>query len=129
SRPSYLQDPYPALRRLRADEPVHYWREYDGWVLTRHEDCSRVLRDAEAFSSDPGKARGGLGQYVAKGRDLSPLAGAPLIGSVDAPVHTRLRAIVNRAFTPRVIEGERDFIRETIAALLGAARDPLDVVR
>lgn len=44
-------------------------------------------------------------------------------------MHTRLRAIVNRAFTPRVIEGERDFIRETAAALLDAGDDPLDLVR
>ncbi|MCK9485389.1 MAG: cytochrome P450 [Dehalococcoidia bacterium] len=128
-RPSYVQDPYPALKRLREEEPVFQWREQDGWVITRHEDCSRVLRDSDAFSSDPSKARGGLGQYVARGRAQSPLAGAPLIGSVDGPVHTRLRAIVNRAFTPRVIEGEREFIKETAAALLDAGGDPLDVAR
>ncbi len=128
-RPSYVDDPYPPLRRLREEEPVFYWREQDGWVLTRHEDCSRVLRDSDAFSSDPGKARGGLGQYVARGRDQSPLAGAPLIGSVDAPVHTRLRALVNRAFTPRVVEGEREFIRQEVGALLDAGGDPLDVAR
>ncbi len=128
-RPSYLQDPYSSLRRLREEEPVFYWREQDGWVLTRHEDCSRVLRDSDAFSSDPSKARGGLGQFVARGRALSPLQGAPLIGAVDAPVHTRLRAIVNRAFTPRVIEGERDVIRQTVATLLERGGDPLDAVQ
>jgi hypothetical protein len=125
-RPSYTEDPYPALARLRAEDPVFYWRDYDGWVLTRHADCSAVLRDHEAFSSDPGKARGGVGRYVARARDASPLAGAPLIGAVDAPVHTRLRAIVSRAFTPRVVEDERAFIRETATALLAQGQDPLD---
>jgi cytochrome P450 len=117
-RPSYGEDPYPALARLRAEDPVFYWREYDGWVITRHADCSAVLRDHETFSSDPGKATGGVGRHVARARDASPLAGAPLIGAVDAPVHTRLRAIVSRAFTPRVVEGERGFIRATASELL-----------
>lgn len=128
-RPSYGEDPYPALARLRAEDPVFYWRDYDGWVITRHADCSTVLRDHETFSSDPGKATGGVGRHVARARDASPLAGAPLIGAVDAPVHTRLRAIVSRAFTPRVVEGERTFIRETVSELLRDGREPLDFAR
>lgn len=126
-RPTYVKDPYPALHRLRQEEPVFWWRDFEGWVLTRHEDCSRLLRDSDSFSSDPGKASGGLGQHVATARDLSPLAGAPLIGAVDAPVHTRLRAIVNRAFTPRVIEAERDLIRDAARELITQGGDPLDV--
>lgn len=128
-RPSYGEDPYPALARLRAEDPVFFWREYDGWVVTRHADCSRVLRDHATYSSDPGNATGGVGRHVARARDASPLAGAPLIGAVDAPVHTRLRAIVSRAFTPRVVEGERDFIRQTVSDLLHAGQEPLDFAR
>jgi len=128
-RPSYIDDPYPSLTRLREEAPIFRWAEQDGWVLTRHADCNRVLRDDELFSSDPGKARGGIGHYVERGRAASPLAGAPLIGAVDPPVHTRLRGIVNRAFTPRVVEAERGFIREMAASVLGNAGETFDFAR
>lgn len=125
-RPSYLADPYASLARLREEEPVFFSRDVDAWVLTRHADCSAVLRDHERFSTDPARARGALGEHVRASRAASPMEGAPLIGSTDAPVHTRLRAIVNRAFTPRVVEGEREFARETAEALLSRRNGPFE---
>ncbi len=50
-RRSYLSDPYPALARLRAEEPVFRSPEFDAWIVTAYEDCARVLRDNETFSS------------------------------------------------------------------------------
>lgn len=129
-RPSYIEDPYPSLARLRREDPVHWSPELDGWVLTRHEDCVRVLRDQETFSNDGAVARGGVGRHVAESRARSPLGGTPLLGSSDPPVHTRLRGIVNRAFTPRVVEAERPVVREVVTRLLDETKagEPFDLM-
>lgn len=43
--PERRRDPYPSLRRQRERAPVHYSRPLRMWVLTRHADVQRVLRD------------------------------------------------------------------------------------
>jgi cytochrome P450 len=69
------------------------------WVLTRHDDVERVLRD-RTMSLDPHKANEGT--YM---RLFLPARGqaANMLFS-DPPAHTRLRALVNKAFTPRAVE-------------------------
>jgi cytochrome P450 len=47
----YLADPYPALARLRADEPVFFAPELDMWVLTRAADIEAVFTDPQAYSA------------------------------------------------------------------------------
>jgi cytochrome P450 len=116
-RPAYIEDPYPSLQRLRAEEPVHWSRELGAWVLTRYEDCLRVLQDDDAFSSDPMNARGEFGQEVARKRAETPLGLAPIMGNTDPPDHSRLRTIVNRGFTPRVMEAMRPGIERVCGEL------------
>jgi cytochrome P450 len=104
AHPAVLPDPYPVLAGLREASP---FAEFGGAVVVvgRHEDCSRVLRDPR-FSSDRSSSV------------MSPAAGAPdryspdrsaedqsarSFLSLDPPDHTRLRGMVSRAFTPRVI--------------------------
>ena len=129
-RPAYIEDPYPALHRLRAEEPVHWSRELDAWVLTRYEDCLRVLQDDDAFSSDPVKARGEFGREVARKRAGTPLGLAPIMGNTDPPDHSRLRNIVNRGFTPRVMEAMRPGIEGVCDELLGEWEpgEPFEVI-
>ena len=55
-RPSYLKNPYPALARLRKEDPVHWDSKFEAWVLTRYEDCDTVLRQPSIFSSDAAAA-------------------------------------------------------------------------
>lgn len=43
--PAFRTDPYPVLARLRERDPVHYDAMIKRWVLTRHDDIERVLRD------------------------------------------------------------------------------------
>ena len=57
-RPSYLRDPYPSLARLREDDPVHYSKQMQAWVVTRYADCVEVLRDQQHYSSNPRSAGG-----------------------------------------------------------------------
>ncbi len=84
------KNPYPIYDRLRRKDPAHRMRLGGAWVLSRYEDCNVVLRDHKRFRSyDPDY--GGASHRVQVMLDLDP------------PDHTRLRALVSLAFTPRTI--------------------------
>jgi cytochrome P450 len=126
--PEFQADPYPVYRWLRAEDPVHYVElpglELMGlWLLTRHADVTAVLRD-ERFS-----ARKQLMSVVESSVAVRPLTSSMLV--VDPPDHTRMRMLVTKAFTPRVIEGLRPRIQELVDAALDrvAADGEMDVIR
>jgi cytochrome P450 len=129
-RQSYADDPYPALHRLRREEPVHWSAELGAWVLTRYEDCLAVLTDDESFSSDPANAGGEFGAALAQRRLTVPLGQSPVMGNSDPPVHSALRAIVNRGFTPRIVQGMRASIETACAELLEgvSGAEPFEVI-
>ncbi len=115
--PEFNANPYPFYRRLREADPVHQ-SPLGFWVLTRYDDCVLVLRD-------PRFGRAGFeavlesvyGNSVEQGR----LPTSMLFR--DPPDHTRLRGLVSRAFTPRVVEGLRPRIQQIVDALLDRVRD------
>jgi hypothetical protein len=117
-------DPYPVYDRLREEDPVH--RMPGGrWLLTRHDDCTAVLRNP-AMSSERD-----LGDTGEDGEpSLLQAYLAKLMLFMDAPDHTRLRGLVTRAFTPRVVEGLRPRITELVDQLLDDAAEAgeLDVI-
>ena len=119
--PSYQANPYPAYAALRAEDPVHFSAAIQAWVLTTHEDCERVLRDEETFSSSSDTASGQLATVLQEQRREFPLGEVPTVLNSDPPVHTRLRTLLNRAFTPRAIEGLRPHIEDIADSLLADA--------
>lgn len=129
-RPAYTEDPYPILERLRAQEPVHWSADLGAWVVTSYADCHKALSDDDHFSSNPIHATNDLGKSVAEMRAKAPLGAASIMGNSDPPEHTRLRAIVNRAFTPRVIATMRPRIEQAVDELMDSWPEgkPVDVV-
>ncbi len=129
-RPAYVQDPYPILARLRSEEPVHWSADLAAWVLTSYGECHRALSDDEHFSSNPIHARNELGRSVAATRANAPIGAAAIMGNSDPPEHTRLRAIVNRGFTPKVIASVRPRIEQTLDELMESwpEHGPIDLV-
>jgi cytochrome P450 len=112
--PSVLPDPYPVLAGLREASP---FAELDGAlvVVGRHDDCSRVLRDPRA-SSDRSSS-------LLTPPDPGTSQSTRSFLSLDPPDHTRLRGLVSRAFTPRVIARLEPRIRSLTDELLTAAAD------
>jgi cytochrome P450 len=112
--PEFLADPYPTYHRLRAEDPVHH-SPLGFWVLTRYEDVAAVLRDAR-FIKEPLAAlvAARFGAEVPRGVGLSML-------DRDPPDHTRLRSLVSKAFTPRVVEGLRPRIQAIVDELIARA--------
>jgi cytochrome P450 len=107
----FVADPYPTYRRLRAEDPVHH-SPLGFWVLTRYEDVVAVLRD-------PRCAKEAIAAFVAArfGVAVPPGIGLSMLDR-DPPDHTRLRGLVSKAFTPRVVEGLRPRIQQIVDGLL-----------
>jgi hypothetical protein len=119
-RPEFVADPYPFYRRLREQDPVHE-SPFGFWVLTRYDDVMTALRD-QRFG------RGGF-EHLLRDRIAGPADELSMLFR-DPPDHTRLRGLVNKAFTPRVVEGLRPRIQQLIDELLDRAQDAraLDVI-
>src|SRR5262249_45338563 len=112
--PAFVADPYPTYHRLRAEDPVHQ-SPLGFWVLTRYEDVSAVVREPR-FIKEPGAALDAarFGAEVPRGIGLAML-------DRDPPDHTRLRSLVSKAFTPRVVEGLRPRIQQIVDGLIARA--------
>jgi cytochrome P450 len=109
--PQFVADPYPTYHRLRAEDPVHH-SPLDFWVLTRYEDVVAALRDPRfGKSAIPAAVAARFGVPLPRGLGLSML-------DRDPPDHTRLRSLVSKAFTPRVVEALRPHIQQIVDGLL-----------
>jgi cytochrome P450 len=108
--PAVLTNPYPYYRLMREQDPVHWNGSIRVWFLTRHADVMELLRD-DRFSADRTKGE----RYVAPPPEREPEARSMLV--LDPPDHTRLRDLVSKAFTARMIERLRPRV-ESIAAEL-----------
>ena len=108
----FIADPYPSYRRLRELDPFHYSILTRLVVVSRFADVDRILRDHRNFSNNLTSARHARG-IVATRRKLKPSMLA-----LDPPDHTRLRRLVNRAFTARSVAKLEDFIRATAHRLI-----------
>jgi cytochrome P450 len=117
----FFNAPYATYRRMRDEEPVHYNENYDFYALTRHSDVAVAIRDFETFSS----SRGIDLEMVQSGNPVPPL-----MIMMDPPEHRRMRSLVNKVFTPRAIERQRQLVVEQIDRFLVAANpDEFDVVQ
>ena len=112
------QDPYPEYARLRDRSPVHRSRLMNAWVFSRYTDVDTVLRDHRRFSNDPRNRTLNRRQQGAL-----PDPGDYTMLFLDPPDHTRLRALVNKAFTRRAVNALEPHIRGLMNTLLDAV-DP-----
>jgi cytochrome P450 len=122
--PAFYADPYPFYDRLRAEDPVHWSETNGGWMLTRYDDVAATIRDHARFSS-----RGRFAAVFARmdpglrGR-VQPTEQHFSVGLIasDPPDHTRMRGLINRAMTPRVIEAMRPRVLALVTEFLDAVQ-------
>ena len=100
-------DPYPLYAELRErDEGVHFLEPLDFWVALRYDHVQRLSRERKAWSSDMFVEGMGFGTYDREDpvhRRYAEVASRNVM-ITDAPDHTRLRALMNHAFTGRAIK-------------------------
>ncbi|SCX00879.1 cytochrome P450 [Mycolicibacterium fluoranthenivorans] len=117
----YFTNPFEIYRRMRTEAPLYYSADQDFYALTRHADVSAALKDHEAFSSS-------------RGCDLAMVqSDEPPQKSIifmDPPDHRHMRSLLNKAFTPRAVQAQKDTIVEQIDRFLGRiTSDEFDVVQ
>jgi cytochrome P450 len=113
--PEFIADPYPTYHRMRAADPVHQ-SPMGFWVLTRYDDVVAALRD-------PRLAKEAIPAYVASRFGITIVGAGLSMLDRDPPDHTRLRGLVSKAFTPRVVEALRPHIQRIVDGLLDRVRD------
>ncbi|HUC06352.1 MAG TPA: cytochrome P450 [Acidimicrobiales bacterium] len=130
--PIMFDDPYPRYAALRRTAPVSRARSKqllgrEGWMLTRHEDVM-LLHGDPRFSSQPSGGDNALTRHLPRMFRL-------LLDSMvykDDPDHARLRRLVNKAFTPRMVQQMNDDIERVVDELLDGlerADGPVDLVQ
>ncbi len=132
--PEFFANPYAVYHLLRSEDPVHWCEPWNCWIVSRYDDVLAGLRqDGRQFS-----VAGQFGSHL----DALPEAVQPRFQPIkqhfsvgllhsDPPDHTRLRSLINQAFTPRVVKEMRPRIEATVNELLDAVEGAgrMDVIR
>ena len=128
--PEFFADPYPFYSRLREASTLQYDKRL-GWMVTRYDDV-RALAKSGLLS----RAKFESERLVGLPAEVC-LAARPVMDGFnlemmrrDPPAHTRLRGLVNKAFTTRVVDQLRPRIQQIIDQLLDAVDDAgyIDVI-
>ena len=113
---SRIKELFDYFETRRTVEAVGPSEQPNVWEVFRHDEAMAVLSDYETFTSDK------TALIPEDQKQLAQAARGNFIG-VDPPLHTQMRALVNRAFTPRVIADIEPRVRHLAEKLLGAALD------
>jgi cytochrome P450 len=106
-------DPHPTYKRLREEAPVYHNEKYRFWAISRYADVEKALNDWQTFSN----SRSDILELVNSEFDMPP----GVMMFEDPPVHTMLRGLMSRVFTPRRMAEIEDQIRAYCVGCL----DPL----
>jgi cytochrome P450 len=117
----FFNNPFDIYRRMREEAPLYYDEKEDFYALTRHEDVAGAFKDFESYSS-------------ARGCDLAMVRSGDVpqksIIFMDPPDHRHMRSLVNKAFTPRAIQSQKETVLELVDKYLSEADpDNFDVVQ
>ena len=107
---------------MRRESPVTYFEPTNQWLIARHADVNALLRDRRL-----GRSYLHVATHEEFGRPPEPEFQEPFwrviragMLDVEPPVHTRLRRLVSKAFTPRMVESLRPRVRSIARELVDA---------
>ena len=117
---TFIADPYPVYAQMRAETPIWYHEPTDHWLVSRFADVNGLLRDRRF-----GRTYHHMATHAEMGRPEEPDWHGPFwhlirsgILDMEPPDHTRVRALVSKAFTPRMVEGMREPIQRMMDGLV-----------
>jgi pimeloyl-[acyl-carrier protein] synthase len=118
--PEVLANPYPLYHKLRSEDPVHWDRFLQTWVVTRYDDVVTVLSSFSADRTPTPEQLSSMGLSA-----LNPIATVMVkqMLFMDAPAHTRLRGLASAAFTPQRVAALRSHIQEIAESLIDKVQD------
>jgi cytochrome P450 len=128
--PAFIANPYPVYQLLRAHAPVVYVPEIQAWVVSRYADAAAALKDPR-LGVDSGNATSFKAVPIADPRvaALARMFSRQMLFR-DPPEHTRLRGLVNKAFTPKVVQQLQPRMERLVDDLLdrAAERGEMDLI-
>ena len=113
---------YEVYANMREEQPIYPIMHKNGsrsWLITRHEDVLAVLKDP-CFTKN--YLRVADDEYISQLTEVDRFMTNNLL-ALDPPDHTRLRALVQKAFSPRLIRAMRPRIQAITDSLLDAVQD------
>jgi cytochrome P450 len=118
----FLQDPYPIYQRFLEEGRIHYVDWGPGiWAIFNYADCSSILKDARLSAKRAGALLLALpAERRAEFAELARMLGLWML-FIDAPEHSRLRKLMNKGFSPAVVES----LRPQIEAIVDRMLEPL----
>lgn len=126
--PEILANPYPLFKKLRETDPVHWDPFLHAWVVTRYEDVVTVMLQCSADRTPKPEQLEAMGMMA----ELQPIAQVMVkqMLFMDAPSHTRLRALCAVAFTPARVAALKQHIQEIANRLIDRVIDAnrMDVI-
>lgn len=115
--PSFTESPYELYATLRDDDPVQYSELLCGWVATRHEDVSTLLRDPTVSSSVHHATPTAVTEIELERMAEQPRAARTVVMQ-DDPDHARTRKLMAKPFRVAAIEQLRVRVHERMHAAL-----------
>src|SRR5438477_3762796 len=127
--PGFTADPYPQYAAMRASDPVHLTL-LEFWVLFAYEDIARFLKDPTLSVEDANARPTAIDQMIVDAVGDRADRGSHTMLNLDPPDHTRLRKLVTKAFTPRVVENLRPRVQALVDDMLDDAgkRGEIDLI-
>jgi len=127
--PGFTDNPYPQYAAMRAGDPVHL-TPLEFWVLFNYEDIARFLKDPTLSVEDANARPTAIDQMLIDAVGDRSERGSHTMLNLDPPDHTRLRRLVTKAFTPRVIEELRPRVQALVDEMLddAAKRGEMDLI-
>jgi cytochrome P450 len=107
--PEVMRNPYPYFAEMREQQPIYYDKKLQAHVLSRYEDVSFALKNHALFSSTKIRIAGKLQEERSAAAELGSVSN---LVSTDPPLHSRMRGLVSRAFTPKQISAMEPRVRE-----------------
>jgi cholest-4-en-3-one 26-monooxygenase len=111
--------PHDQFDLLRREAPIYFHEEQGQagfWCITRYDDLHTISQQHPVFSSE-------WGITLHEGTEESLAQQRMMMLQMDPPRHTRLRLIVNKGFTPRMISRLHDRVREIARELVDAVAE------
>jgi cytochrome P450 len=118
--PGFTENPYPQYAAMRATDPVHL-TPLEFWVLFNYEDIARFLKDPTLSVEDANARPTAIDQMIIDAVGDRADRGSHTMLNLDPPDHTRLRKLVTKAFTPRVVENLRPRVQALVDEMLDRA--------
>jgi len=121
-----LQNPFPFYEMIREENPIHFDKTLNAWLVSRYADVRQVLTDAESFSMELGWQTNYAHGFVEEFMEILEREGGgffPDVIMTDPPRHTRIRKLMEKAFTAHRVKSLEAGITDRVVKIIESLPD------